>query len=120
MTRREEQLQNALNQLRPMPKPTIDHDEDARMICVCRECGHDSPRERPDVDCLRAEISEALADAAKEAIETQPRTPEWCATYNAAVTGLLAGDPEGQRSPSNVHEWATKQANVARSTVGDI
>ncbi len=90
-----------------------DHDGTARGICNCRKCGGYSPRERLDLECLRADITEALTDAAEAAIDGQPRTPEWRATYNAALTGLLAV-PEAY-TPSEAHKYATEAANIAFS-----
>lgn len=66
----------------------IDACEIARQACDCNECGG-GVGVRKDGDCLHDVIEEAIRAAVDDAIRTKARTPEWWATYNAAVTGLM-------------------------------
>lgn len=92
-----------------MRKTADEHHEEARTICDCSDCGG-KMSQRPGPDCLRHVISEALIVAAEDAIDGQPRTPEWRATYNAAITGMMA---EGDITIPTCHSWATKVANAS-------
>lgn len=100
-----------------MPKPTEETEasEMARMTCDCNECGG-LDADRKGGDCLRESIADAITDSIADAIKTKPRTPEWWATYNAAVTGLLASAAYSESAAGRLHEMASEQADV--STMG--
>lgn len=95
-----------------MTAATADANEAARMACDCRGCGGSASR-RPDGDCLRDDITEAILDTLAAALQGQPRTPEWLGTYNAALAGIYAAGDYPIDSQGDAHARASDAANQA-------